>query len=100
MLGTEVDSVVTDLAVNPFSLRFQSGSFGVLGRSLVGEMGEGRVGLNKLGGLVAGRLGLTTRNRGGYRAGTRNGCVERGGAEAEPFGRIARQASERSGHGG
>jgi hypothetical protein len=61
MLRTEVDSVVTDFAADPFVLRLETGGhLGSLGSSLVGQMREGRIGGNESGGLIAGGLRIPT----------------------------------------
>jgi hypothetical protein len=99
MLRTEVDSVVTDLAVNAFGLGLESSSLWVLGRPLVGEVSEGRVGRNEPRSLVASGLGMSARNSSRNGAGSWHRCVDQvGGAETESFGRIAREAGERGGH--
>ena len=101
MLRTKVDCVVTDLAVNALGLGFLgSGLLSIAGGRLVSQVAKGRVGRDQSGGLVAGGFGIAAGDGGSYGAGARHGCVEEaGGAETEPFGRIARQASERGGHG-
>lgn len=102
MLGTEIDSVMADLAADPFVLGFQAcGILGVRSAFLVCEVCEGRVGRDESRRLVAGGLGRSTREGGGYRAsGDSSVSVQGGGAETKPFGRIARQASKWSSHSG
>jgi hypothetical protein len=101
MLRTKVDGVVTNLATNLLDFGFKTSGVRVLGEPLVGKVGEARVGRNKSCSLVAGSLDMSARDGGSYGARARHRCVEDGGgAEAEPFGRIARKASEGGGHGG
>lgn len=103
MLGSEVDRVVTDLPVDPFGFGLEAGRLTRLLRGpLVGEMCEAGIRRDQTGRLVAGGLGMVTREGGRYRTGSGNsgGSGDRGGAETEPFGRIARQASEGSSHPG
>jgi hypothetical protein len=97
MLGTEVDSVVTDLAVDPFRLRLKvRGGLGLCG-CLVGQMCECRIRRDESGSLVAGRLRVPTGKGRRYRTGISG---EGRGAKTELLGRTARQTGERGSHSG
>jgi len=100
MLGTKVDGVVTNLAAQAFSLGFEGSSLlSIRSGRLVRKVAERRVRRDQSGGRVAGSFSIAAGDGGRYETGARHACVEEGGgADTEPFGRIA-QASEGGGHG-
>lgn len=103
VLRTKVDGVMADLAAGSSVLGFEGGAHISLRRALlVGQRCEGRVGRDEAGGLVAGGFCIPARQRRRNRPGSGDSSVsgEARGAEAEPFGRAARQASEGSSHSG